>query len=81
MDLATKDDLHKMKEELISELRTLLKEEKPGQKQFLKSREVMEMLGCSESKLSSLRASGKLPCRKIQGTYYYKQVDISALLM
>jgi Helix-turn-helix domain len=80
MEIVTKDDLRQFKDEILSELQLILKEGNPGQKPFLKSKEVMEMLGCSESKLASLRVSGQLPCSKIQGTYYYKIDNILALM-
>jgi hypothetical protein len=80
VEIITKDDLIQFKEELFKELRAIFNSQKPGQKQFLKSKEVMELLGCSESKLSSLRVSGKLPCRKIAGTYYYLDEDLQELL-
>jgi hypothetical protein len=80
MELATKDDLTKFKEDILSGIKSLLQERHTQPKPYLKSREVMEMLGCSESKLASLRTSGQLPCNKIQGTYYYKSDDISKLM-
>lgn len=79
MDLATKEDLQVWKDELLSEIRELLK---GGAKTSpsVKSRGAMDLLQCSESKLISLRTSGKLPSKKVDGTYYYSTSDIDKLL-
>lgn len=79
MELATKEDLAMWKDDLLSEIRALLKGEAKTSPS-VKSRRAMEILQCSESKLISLRNSGKLPSKKVDGTYYYKTDDIDKLL-
>jgi hypothetical protein len=80
MDIVTRQDLESFKVEILEEIRLLLANGSQGTKPFLKSGEVMKILGCSESKLASLRVSGKVPCKKLQGTYYFKLEDIQNLL-
>jgi hypothetical protein len=78
LDLLTKDDLYNLKNEIINELRNFFK---PHEKEnWLKSIEVKELLGCSDSSLQKHRISGRLPYTKLSGTYYYKKNDIENLL-
>ena len=46
---------------------------------FYKSKEVKRLLKCSDSTLQHFRQSGKLPAKKVRGTYYYTQEDVNSL--
>lgn len=79
LDLITKQDLYDLKNEILSEIKTII-HPTSHEKKWLKSGEVRDLLGCSPGTLQSLRVSGKLPFSKIRGTIYYKLADVHALL-
>jgi hypothetical protein len=79
VELVTRADLDNLKAELLAEIRGLLR---TGQepKQWLKSRDVCKLLGCSMGTLQTLRINGSLPFRKVGGTLYYQLSDVEKLL-
>jgi len=78
LNLPTYEDLQSLKTDIISELKALFNT--PQNDTWLKSIEVKELLGCSDSTLQKIRLSGNLPFTKLSGTYYYKREDIQNLL-
>jgi len=78
-EIITKDDLKSLKDEILSEMATLLKG-KTEKKEWLKSTEVRTMLNCSSGTLQNLRVSGTLPYTKIGGTLYYSHSDVTNIL-
>ena len=78
VELITKDELQKFKDEILAELRHVqaVKE----QVKLLKSAEVKKFLGCSDGTLQKHRISGRLACTKIGGTYYYNISELEKLL-
>ena len=50
------------------------------QKEWLKSADVMQMLGCSPGTLQNLRVNGTLPFTKMGGTIYYSRLDVMKVL-
>jgi hypothetical protein len=79
--LITMEDLEVFKEDLLSEIKELLKDS-PGQsgKKWLKSSEVKKMLGISAGTLQNLRINGTLPFTKIGGIIFYNYDGIAKLL-
>ncbi|NOT74414.1 MAG: helix-turn-helix domain-containing protein [Cyclobacteriaceae bacterium] len=79
--LLTIGDLELFKNDLLIEIRNVLKESK-GQitKQWLRSFEVRKMLGVSPGTLQNLRINGSLPYTKVGGIVFYKYEDIVCLL-
>jgi hypothetical protein len=68
----TKQDLENLKVELLAEFKVMLNAQvKTPEKKWLKGREMMELLKCSDSKLQSLRVRNKIDFKKVGGTYYY----------
>jgi hypothetical protein len=47
--------------------------------EYVKSKDVKKMLGCSDSKVESLRKTEELPSCKVQGTLYYRTEDVKKL--
>ena len=76
--MLTKEDFYVLKNDLIELIRNLLIPQE--QASWLKSLEVKDLLGCSDSTLQKHRISGRLPYTKLGGTYYYKKNDIESLL-
>ncbi len=79
--LITVQDLIDFKQQLILDIKKLLKEQTghPGH-QWLKAFEIKKMLRLSESKLQYLRDKGLIPFKKLGGITYYNLEDIEALM-
>ena len=78
IELITKADFHTLKSEIVDEIKRLF--QSPEQKEWLKSADVMSLLGCSPGTLQNLRVNGTLPFTKIGGTIYYSRQDVIKLL-
>lgn len=79
LHLMTKDDFIALKSDLIEEIRRIISPVQ-NDNEWLKSKEVMDLLKCSPGSLQNLRVSGALPFSKIGGTIYYSRKDIMRLL-
>ena len=77
MNLATREDLELWKNELVQEVKVLIKGEIPQPKKWVKSNEAREMLGCSPGTLQNLRQNGTLEFSKVGGTLYYSRESIN----
>ena len=79
--IATTGDLLALKNELIDEIKDLLKiRQNPPQKPWLKSADVRRMLSISDGTLQTLRINGTIPYTKIGGAIYYAYDDIVKLM-
>lgn len=58
-----------------------LKISEMGEKEYLRSADVMKLFSISESTLKNLRNSKELPCYKLGGTYLYKRTEIEACIV
>jgi hypothetical protein len=75
MEIATKDDFEKFKNELLHEVRNIINT--PAQVvRFLKSAEVRDLFHISETKLYELRRDGKIPFLKVDGKYLYEYHEV-----
>lgn len=79
IELITKADMHSLKNEIVEEIKKLF-QSPAEQKEWLKSADVMEMLGCSPGTLQNLRVNGALPFTKMGGTIYYSRRDVMRVL-
>ena len=77
--LLSKEDLNEFKQDILEEIKKLLKTG-INEKEYLKSADVIQILGCSQSTLQTLRISGELPFSKIGGTIYYMSNDLRKLV-
>lgn len=76
----SKEEFDSFKNEIIQELAKLVgKAEKEEQSTWLRTRDVCRILNLSTSTLQNLRNSGKVPFTKLNGTIFYKRVDIESL--
>ncbi len=76
MQLATHDDLVQWKNEVIAEVKSLLKGEIPQPEKWVKSNRARDILGCSPGTLQNLRQNGTLEFSKVGGTLYYSMESI-----
>ncbi len=79
LEIITKDDLKALKQEIITELKTILGG-KTEQKKWLKSADVRELLNISAGTLQNLRVNGTLPYTKMGKTLYYEYSDVVNIL-
>ena len=79
--LITVQDLVDFKQQLIGDIKKLLREQggHSGQ-QWLKAFEIKKMLRLSESKLQKLRDKGIIPYKKLGGVTYYNVEEIHNLM-
>jgi hypothetical protein len=83
-EIITREDLQHFRLQLLDELKEYVYRVKnnttnSGIERY-KTKDVRKLLDCSNGKLQALRISGKLRCKKIGGTLYYKKEDIQKLL-
>ena len=79
IEVITKEDLLRLKEEIVSEISKKL-EGKIGEKHWLKSGDVQKLLGISPGTLQNLRNNETIPFYKFGGTIFYKLEDIEHAL-
>lgn len=85
MENLTKEDLLVFRDELLSDIKKLLKREncEDGKSLedllWLRSKAVRRMMEISPSTLQNLRISGKVRYKKIMGSYYYSKEDLIKL--
>lgn len=79
--IITTEDLHEFKLELVQEIKELLEGHSGNQaRKWLKSHEVMNLLGISAGTLQNLRVNGTLPYTKVGGVLYYDYREIMGVL-
>lgn len=76
----TKEDLEDFKKEMLEDIKGLFHSKVSGQKQWLRSAEVRELLNISSGTLRNLRINGTLRYSKVGGTIYYDFQDIKKLM-
>lgn len=77
----TMNDLVEFKQQLILEIRKLLKDQSGNaEKKWLKSFEVRKLLDISRGTLQNLRVTGTLPYTKVGGVIYYDYEDIQTMI-
>ena len=79
-ELASRTDVLDAKREILAYLDEALKL-CSATKKWLKSKEVMEMLGISATGLQNLRINGTIPYTKLGGTILYDQEEINSILL
>lgn len=81
----TREDLQIFRVQLVAEIADLFKQyvveaKQVGLPEGLRTEHACALLDCSNGKLLSLRAAGKIRCRKVGGSLYYNQEDIRKLM-
>jgi predicted site-specific integrase-resolvase len=81
IEIITKQELQVFKEELLEDIVKVLHTSVATQeKEFLRAKEVRQMLGVSNATLQNLRVKRLLNPSKIEGIFYYKLSEIKTLL-
>jgi len=83
VEVVTKDDLEKFRMQLLGDLKKwavqfAAKGSEPME--GLRTKHVRQILNCSVGKLHLLRNAGKLRCKKVGGTVYYRKEDVKKLI-
>ena len=79
--LITVDDLRQFKQELLSELLSLLKTQSGIiPKKWMKSHEVRRLLKISPGTLQTLKTTGVIPYTRMGGVHFYDHDDIQKIL-
>ena len=78
IELLTSQHLSDLKMEIINEIKQIVNG-KGIESDWLKSKDVKKILGCSEGTLANLRTTGVLPYSKISGTLYFRKSDLQKL--
>ncbi len=76
----TKEDLKQLKDELVSEIISIVNHKREGHQEWLKSSDVQKMLRISTGTLQTFRINGTLPFTKVGGTIYYSYSDVLKIL-
>ena len=80
-ELPTRQDLLDLETRLIGHIEKLLRQAPVrGQRQWLRSKEVRDMLNISPGTLKNLRLSGALPYTRIGATILYDQESVDRIL-
>ena len=79
-EIATKTDLEKVKEELISAVKEIFSQTSATSKKWLKTEELKRLLGLSSSGIQNLRINGTIPYTKLGGVIYYDFSEIVKIL-
>ncbi|GMQ30728.1 helix-turn-helix domain-containing protein [Algoriphagus confluentis] len=78
IELITVEDLRKLKQEILHEIRTLLAE--PNNlirpKKWLKSRDVQKILSISPGTLQTMRNRRLIPFTRIGGVIFYNEEEV-----
>ena len=78
-EIVTPEDLRKLKEELLSEIKNLMTVRPSVSAQWLKAKHVRKLLNISPGTLQQLRNNGTLPFSKIGGVTFYDAADIEKM--
>ncbi|WP_127846313.1 helix-turn-helix domain-containing protein [Psychroflexus aestuariivivens] len=81
-NIATLDDLMKIKSELIEEIKVIIGDldAQLHQKRWFRNTELQEYLNLSASSIQNLKNSGELPFSKVKGTVFYDINEINKLM-
>ncbi len=80
IEIITKEDLQSFRIQLLDDLKQIITQKQPEQKQWLKSIEVRKMLNISPGTLQTLRVNGTLRFTKMGSIIYYQVEDIQKAL-
>ena len=80
VQVITMEDLNEFRSLLLNDLKEIIHSKPQQAKQWLKSKEVRQLLNISPGTLQNLRINGTLTYTKVGGIMYYDNADIEKLL-
>lgn len=80
IEVITREDLNEFRIALLNDLKELFLVKKEEPKQWLKSKEVRQLLNISPGTLQNMRINGTLSYTKVGGIIYYSSKDIDKVL-
>jgi hypothetical protein len=80
IDVITREDLQRLKAELLEEIRLVVAAKSHTDEKWLRSADVRRMLAISAGTLQNLRIQGLLSYTKLGGSFFYKREDIEMML-
>lgn len=80
MNLATLEDLHQFKVEVLEAIKSINPDSKNSINKWVKTRKAREILECSPGTLRNLRLKGIIESSKISGSIYYSLDSINKVL-
>lgn len=78
LEVLTANDLETFRTKLLGDIELLMHRKRP--KKWLKTNEVMELLGMSEVTLQTLRNRKQIPFKKLGGICYYNAEELDDFL-
>lgn len=78
-ELVTKQDLTFLEERIVTKLSSVLQKDSKPQKNLIRTKELKQMTGLSDSGLQNLRVNGVLPYYKVQGALFYDLEEVMAV--
>lgn len=70
-ELVTKHDLTNLEERIISKISSVFQKDSTPKKSLIRTKELKQMTGLSDSGLQNLRVNKILPYYKVQGALFY----------
>ena len=80
VEIITKEDLTVFRKELLIEISQLLKNTGTSTPEWMKPRQLRQLLGISAGTLRTWRATRMLRYSKVGGTYYYSYADVRRMM-
>jgi hypothetical protein len=81
VQIATIEDLQRVKDEIIDEIKSLINPENGDSSvKYLKSSQVCNLLKISSGKLKDMRKKGQIPFARIGGMFFYRVDDINRMM-
>lgn len=80
-DIITKQDLLEFEKRIQQKLESILSSNSGfPKKQWLRNKDLKEMLGLSDGTIQNLRVNGTLKYTKLGGLYFYRLSDVEEIL-
>jgi hypothetical protein len=76
----TAEDLERQLQKVVDELKFAVTNNDSSNVRWIRSKQVKELLGISDSKLQTMRINRSITYSQIDGTYFYDKVSILRLL-
>ena len=80
VEIMTKNDLTQFRNEIIDEMKKLIKGGQKINEKWVKTRDVCKLLNCSPGTIQNLRMNGSIEFTKIGGSLYYSMESINKIM-